>query len=143
MLGGTKAYQAPELFVMNAKFSKKADVFAFGVIVLELIMMENPARLYDRLWPKILHVKEIPSPLLDCLSSTLDEDPHFRKNFSDIYEMLESAEAILCETEPLTEELAERLMENTGEDDEGLSVGARMDNNSSRITTNGTSRLRS
>jgi serine/threonine protein kinase len=33
--GGTNCYQAPELFKRNAKFSRRADVFAAGIIFLE------------------------------------------------------------------------------------------------------------
>jgi hypothetical protein len=106
--------------------------------VLELICMENPARLYDRLWPKILHEKAIPQQLLDCLSTTLDEDPHFRKNFSDLYELLEAGEDAISNSEPLAEETIERMLENTGEDEDGLSVGVRAgrDDDNSRINEN-------
>lgn len=40
--GGTKSYQAPELFTRNAKFSKKADVFAAGIVFLEIVAQRGP-----------------------------------------------------------------------------------------------------
>jgi serine/threonine protein kinase len=40
--GGTGCYQAPELFKKNAKFSRRADVFAAGVVFLELLTLQKP-----------------------------------------------------------------------------------------------------
>ncbi|KAL3894128.1 MAG: hypothetical protein SGCHY_005453, partial [Lobulomycetales sp.] len=45
--GGTKSYLAPELLERNARFTKKGDVFAVGVIMLELVLLRNAKDLYQ------------------------------------------------------------------------------------------------
>jgi serine/threonine protein kinase len=40
--GGTKYYLAPELWDRHPKFSKKCDVFASGIILIELITLKKP-----------------------------------------------------------------------------------------------------
>jgi serine/threonine protein kinase len=87
--GGTNCYMAPELFNRKAKFSRKSDVFAAGVIFLELLTLQKPNTLYEDLWPKILEVK-LPKALLQCFASTLDSDPENRLHFTDLLVMLKS-----------------------------------------------------
>jgi serine/threonine protein kinase len=87
--GGTSCYMAPELFTRKAKFSRKSDVFAAGVVFLELITLQKPNTLYDDLWPGILNVK-LPFALLQCVASTLDEDPENRMHFTDLIALLRS-----------------------------------------------------
>jgi hypothetical protein len=102
-------------------------VFAFGVITMELIVMENPARLYDRMWPKILKVKEIVPQLLEILTVTLDEDPHHRKTFTELFELLDVAEEAIGKAEVISDECIDYLLETPEEeeDDAGLSVAQR------------------
>jgi serine/threonine protein kinase len=59
---GTNCYQAPELFKKNAKFSRRADVFAARVVFLELLTLQNPNILWDDLYPGILNVKLSQAP---------------------------------------------------------------------------------
>jgi serine/threonine protein kinase len=97
--GGTICYQAPvsnfvflikkELFSWKAMFTRKADVFAAGVIFLELLTLQKPNRLYDDLYPHILEVG-LPPALLQCFSNTLEEDPTKRMHFSELFELLKS-----------------------------------------------------
>jgi hypothetical protein len=87
--GGTSCYQAPELFKKNAKFSRRADVFAAGVVFLELLTLQKPNTLWDDLYPGILKVK-LPAALLKCLSSSLDPDPGKRIQFEDLLIVLRS-----------------------------------------------------
>jgi serine/threonine protein kinase len=87
--GGTFCYQAPELFKKNAKFSRRADVFAAGVVFLELLTLQKPNSLWDDLYPGILKVK-LPAALLKCLSSSLDPDPGKRMQFKDLLVLLRS-----------------------------------------------------
>jgi serine/threonine protein kinase len=87
--GGTKCYQAPELFKRNAKFSRRADVFAAGVVFLELLTLQKPNNLYDDLYPGILKVK-LPKILLKCFSVTLNPDPAKRIQFADLLVLLRS-----------------------------------------------------
>jgi serine/threonine protein kinase len=87
--GGTACYQAPELFGRNAKFSRKADVFAAGVIFLELLTLQGPSFLYDDLFPGVLECK-LPAALLKCLSSSLATDPENRTQFAVLLDLLKS-----------------------------------------------------
>jgi serine/threonine protein kinase len=91
--GGTICYQAPELFKKNAKFSRRADVFAAGVVFLELLTLQKPNYLWDDLYPGILNVK-LPAALLKCLSSSLDPDPGKRMQFKDLLVLLRSQDGI-------------------------------------------------
>lgn len=81
--GGTRCYQAPELFKKNARFSRKADVFAAGIIFLELITQKQPNYLYETFYPGILQLK-MPSALHLILEGTLSERPDDRKHFVDL-----------------------------------------------------------
>jgi serine/threonine protein kinase len=87
--GGTNCYQAPELFKRNAKFSRRADVFAAGVVFLELLTFQKPNTLWDDLYPGILQVK-LPTVLLECFSGSLDPDPLKRIQFTDLLVLLRS-----------------------------------------------------
>lgn len=87
--GGTLAYRAPELNKKGALFSKKADVFAAGIIFLELLSVKSPAGLYRSLWPSILQV-DIPEALKKTLSDSLDEDPERRALFPELLSNLAS-----------------------------------------------------
>jgi hypothetical protein len=89
--GGTNCYQAPELFRKNAKFSRRADVFAAGVVFLELLTLQKPNTLWDDLYPGILKVK-LPAVLLKCFARSLDPDPEKRIQFKNILELLGSQE---------------------------------------------------
>jgi serine/threonine protein kinase len=82
--GGTRCYQAPELFKRKAKFSRKADVYASGVIFLELLTLDGPGELYDDWWPLILELKILPKVLLKCLEGSLDDDPSMRIHFEEL-----------------------------------------------------------
>jgi serine/threonine protein kinase len=93
--GGTNCYQAPELFKMKAKFSRRADVFAAGVIFLELLTLQKPNTLWDDLYPGILNIK-LPAVLLECLSCSLNPNPGKRIQFAELLMLLrgESGKAI-------------------------------------------------
>jgi hypothetical protein len=94
--GGTQCYQAPELFKKNAKFSRRADVFAAGVVFLELLTLQKPNNLYDDLYPGILEVK-LPAALLRCLSCSLDPDPANRMQFKYLLVLLRSQDGVAIE----------------------------------------------
>jgi serine/threonine protein kinase len=87
--GGTTCYQAPELFKRKAKFSRRADVFAAGVVFLELLTLQKPNNLYYDQYPGILKVK-LPAVLLKCFSVTLNPDPAKRVQFTDLLVLLRS-----------------------------------------------------
>jgi hypothetical protein len=87
--GGTGCYQAPELFKRKAKFSRRADVFAAGVVFLELLVLQKPNSLWYDLYPGILNIK-LPAILLKCFTSSLDPDPAKRKQFTELLVLLRS-----------------------------------------------------
>jgi serine/threonine protein kinase len=91
--GGTDCYQAPELFKKKAKFSRRADVFAAGVVFLELLTLQKPNCLWEDLYPGILDVK-LPEVLLKCYSSSLDPDPEKRIQFKELLELLKSQDGV-------------------------------------------------
>jgi serine/threonine protein kinase len=90
--GGTKCYQAPELWTPHAKFHSKADVFAAGVVFLELISLQPPNTLYRDLWPKILTL-EMNQTLLLSLMGTLHDAQESRMTFDELFLMLSCVEA--------------------------------------------------
>jgi serine/threonine protein kinase len=100
--GGTRDYLAPELrnqdtmrnsivadtpqrisAVKKAKFSRKADVYAAGIVFLELVTLKGPKNLYKS-WPLIERSQDCPNPLRNCLASSLDEDPAKREPFPNL-----------------------------------------------------------
>jgi hypothetical protein len=87
--GGTDCYQAPELFKKKAKFSRRADVFAAGVIFLELLTLQKPNTLWDDLYPEILDVN-LPTVLLKCFACSLDPDPAKRMQFTELLVLIRS-----------------------------------------------------
>jgi serine/threonine protein kinase len=98
--GGTGCYQAPELFKKGATFSWRADVYAGGIIFLELLTGRQPNTLYEYLWPSVLDLT-LPPALLKCLydspfneysSCSLDENPEKRVSFEVLFVMLNSPE---------------------------------------------------
>jgi hypothetical protein len=78
------------LSLRHAKFSKKADVFAAGIIFLELIAMCSPGILYKTLWPKVLQVS-IPQALKEVLKMSLAASPETRTgSFDELLAILRS-----------------------------------------------------
>lgn len=88
--GGSKCYQAPELFKDNGsgKFYKKSDVFSAGIVYLEIISLKSPEGLFKLLWPQIL-VKGLPLPLEQLLSGSLEMKPDDRRSFVELFTILE------------------------------------------------------
>lgn len=101
--GGTKYYLAPELWQKFPKFSKKCDVFACGVIMLELITLKKPKGLTEDEWPSIMGT-DIAGALKLFLSATLDNDPKLRKTFTELRALWKDHEDEILAI-PLIEEL--------------------------------------
>jgi serine/threonine protein kinase len=79
----------------HAKFTKKADVFAAGVIFLELIALASPNTLYDVLWPRILEIP-LPPALKEILRKSLAEAPQKRTgSFDELLLILRSNEEVV------------------------------------------------
>jgi serine/threonine protein kinase len=76
----------------HAKFTKKADVFAAGIIFLELIALASPSTLYEVLWPRVLNIP-LPPALKEILSKSLAEAPRKRTgSFAELLLILRSNE---------------------------------------------------
>jgi serine/threonine protein kinase len=67
----------------HAKFTKKADVFAAGIIFLELIALSSPNKLYKILWPRIIKEVPLPPTLKEILTKSLAEEPEKRTGSFD------------------------------------------------------------
>jgi hypothetical protein len=85
--GGTRCYQAPELFKMEAKFTRKCDVYAAGVVFLEIVTMRPPSDLVNTFTPKIFG-KGLPGCIENCVKSSLSQDPKDRRHFFDLFKGL-------------------------------------------------------
>jgi serine/threonine protein kinase len=104
--------KAPELFRQFAKFSSKADVFASGIVFLELCSLHPPNFLYRDLWPMVLDL-QMPKVLTLSLTSTLQEDPEKRKTFNELFVMLNGVEGREI-AEQDNEEFAEDFFDVSG-----------------------------
>eukprot|EP00760_Papus_ankaliazontas_P005124 PhM_4_TR12404/c0_g1_i1/m.98954/K08857/NEK1_4_5; NIMA (never in mitosis gene a)-related kinase 1/4/5 len=91
---GTPFYLAPELW-KNEKYSKKADVWALGIILYELLSLRRPytANSMKELMQKVL-TKEIPpipshySPAMsELVKAILVIDPKQRPSIADIFQI--------------------------------------------------------
>jgi hypothetical protein len=83
----------------RAKFSKKADVFAAGIIFLELISLSPPNTLYQVLYPRIVHDSLLPAELKDILSKSLAEAIKARTGSFDelLFQLRSSQEKVVAE----------------------------------------------
>jgi serine/threonine protein kinase len=111
--GGTKCYQAPELWTPHAKFTSKADVFAAGVVFLELMSLLPPNTLYRDLWPKVLNLVEMPQVLSTILTGTLHDFQGSRNTFDELFQLLSSEDGKVIE-EMDNEEYADEFLDVTG-----------------------------
>jgi serine/threonine protein kinase len=76
----------------HAKFTKKADVFAAGIIFLELIALASPSTLYEVLWPRVLEIP-LPPALKEILRKSLAEEAEKRTgSFDELLLVLRSNE---------------------------------------------------
>jgi serine/threonine protein kinase len=94
---GTPAYMAPEVLA-HTKYSEKADVFAFGVILVEVYTgnppytgeefdsIRNQAQLIYQITKKNLRpsTDELPPALAHLIHDCWSEDPELRPSFSEI-----------------------------------------------------------
>jgi serine/threonine protein kinase len=94
--GGTKGYLAPELHLSHCKFNKKGDVFAAGVVFLELLTLELPTELYDDCWPHIVDEKALPVKMKEALCQSLSEDQSKRTSFTEIRMVLQGVGDEIC-----------------------------------------------
>jgi serine/threonine protein kinase len=81
------------MFKRKAKFTKKADLFAGGIVFLELVTLKDPKNLYDIEWPSIDRSAYCPTSMRAILASMLDADPAKRTSFADILPILKKGRA--------------------------------------------------
>jgi hypothetical protein len=81
------------LCTRKAKFTKKADLFAAGIVFLELVTLKGPKNLFDDEWPLIKESPHCPPSLRACLASLLDEDPVRRTSFAEMLLILRGGRA--------------------------------------------------
>jgi serine/threonine protein kinase len=80
------------LHLQHAKLTKKADVFAAGIIFLELIALAPPSTLFEVLWPRVLEIP-LPSAFKEILRKSLAEAPQKRTgSFAELLRILRSNE---------------------------------------------------
>lgn len=92
---GTASYMAPEL-LDNAAYTYKVDVYAFGVLLNEMLARKapfcgaDPARISERVVagqrPEL--AGRAPTALLDMIKSCWQADPVRRPDFASIQGML-------------------------------------------------------
>jgi hypothetical protein len=93
---------APELAKkVRHKFTKRADLFAAGIVFLEVITLKRPKDLYEDYFPAMLEYSNVNGAIKSCLSQMLDADPAKRSNFTTIRGLLQEGKASICKSNPL------------------------------------------
>lgn len=93
-VGGTKAYFSPELF-QSPNFTKECDVYAYGVILLELAALLPPGVVIVDYQLK-LHRLNLPTSFKQFIVNCLMIDPSLRPEFELLCLFLENNEAAIC-----------------------------------------------
>ena len=98
---GTPAYIAPEQIRESASTDGRADLYAVGVILYELVTGHLPfetrnaanllvSKVVDEPDPPTKHVKELPPPFVKLVMRAIDRDPNVRpKNCGELAAALE------------------------------------------------------
>ncbi len=90
---GTLGYMAPELWKRkNISFDQMIDVYAFGVVVLDLLGIEKPDELYEQPPMPITNIdsleKILPKDLATIFNSCLDYDKAKRPKMSLVRDLI-------------------------------------------------------
>jgi serine/threonine protein kinase len=81
---GTMDYWAPEQFAQEAPFTEKIDIYAFGLIVWEMMTAMVPVVLADKSGLEPLDFSAVPENLRPLVQQCLAEDPRDRPTASEI-----------------------------------------------------------
>ncbi|WP_073554242.1 serine/threonine-protein kinase [Raoultella planticola] len=90
---GTLGYMAPELWKRkNISFDQKIDIYAFGVVALDLLGIDKPDELYEQPPMPITYIKGlekiIPQDLADIFTSCLSHDKSNRPSMSYVRDII-------------------------------------------------------
>ncbi|KAK8843100.1 hypothetical protein M9Y10_025291 [Tritrichomonas musculus] len=119
LFGGTPSYAAPEIF-SDLPYTPASDVYAFGMIVFEIISGEKPfknATLYSFVTSIISGLrpdfpKEIPNVYQILISSCWDQDPESRPTFNEIADVLKNNRGFI--TDLIDEKKYQEYINNFG-----------------------------
>jgi len=82
---GTFAWMAPELVLGDVAISTKADIYSFGVVLLEIITHEMPMRGAIRM-PRV--PEECPQGVVDAVEACMQVDPEKRPTARQVHDIL-------------------------------------------------------
>ena len=104
MNGGTPVFIAPEIYT-NSGFDFKVDVYAFGMMLYQIMTLKEPFAEFRKnlfmIWHKILSGARppfpsgFPQPFKDVITQCWDRNPAVRPPFAEIVGKIESNELML------------------------------------------------
>ena len=104
MSGGTPIFIAPEIYT-NSPFDFKVDVYAFGMMLYQIIGLKQPFGEFKKnlfmIWHKILSGArppmndQFPLNFKDLITKCWDRNPDVRPSFTDIVSRIENGELML------------------------------------------------
>lgn len=104
MSGGTPVFMAPEVYI-NSPFDYKVDVYAFGMLLYQMISLKEPFCEFRRnlfmIWHKILSgarppfTDAFPESFKVLITKCWDRDPSVRPTMEDIIEQIDKGELML------------------------------------------------
>jgi hypothetical protein len=78
-----------------------SDLFAAGIVFLEVITLKRPKDLYEDYFPTILENSNVDGAIRSCLSQMLDAGPAKRSSFTAIRALLQEGKESICKSKPL------------------------------------------
>jgi hypothetical protein len=86
---------------MKLKLAKRADLFAAGIVFLEVITLKRPKDLCEDYFSAMLDNSNVDGAIRSCLSQMLDADPAKRSYFTANRGLMQDGKESICEFEPL------------------------------------------
>jgi len=133
-LCGTDEWMAPEV-MLGEKYNEKADVFSFGMVLVELITRKKPSKRlpgnafrFDVEQLRSLAPSTTPAGFVEIIDECATWDPEKRPNLKDVLPKLKALEKNMPEDEKSSEKIApstnmtiEVEEEESSDDEEGSS----------------------
>lgn len=118
---GTSYWMAPELFEPTSTYSNKIDVYAYGIILWEIVSGQAPYGgmdplqvatevLYEERRPEI--PPNTPQPLADLMKRCWDQSPDLRPTFAEIVQEFTTGNVLMAEAD--REQFLKYVKEKTG-----------------------------